>query len=84
MASNMESLLEANSSMRHVVLETLVESLGEIFRQGRPKMQGYQVKHHVAYTLKLKSFIGFFLLSTDSMINLLRTKEMTTSKFRVV
>jgi len=84
MASNMESLLEANSSMRHVVLETLVESLGKIFSQGRPKMQGYQVKHHVAYILKLKSFIGFFLLSTDSMINLLRTKEITTSKFRVV
>jgi hypothetical protein len=47
-------------------------------------MQGYQLKHHVAYILMLKSFIGFFLLSTDSMINLLRTKEMTNSMFRVV
>jgi len=70
--------------MRHVELETLIESLGEIFTWGRPKMQGYQLKHHMAYIFMLKSFIGFFLLSTDSMINLLRTKEMTTSKCRVV
>jgi len=47
-------------------------------------MQGYQLKHHLAYILMLKSFIGYFLLSTDSMINLLCIKEMTNSKFRVV
>jgi hypothetical protein len=58
--------------------------MGEIFSQGRPKMQGYQLKHHVAYILVWKNLIGFFLLSTDSMINLLLTKEMTNSKCRVV
>ncbi len=84
MASTMEWFLEANSSMRHVELETLIESMGEIFSWGRPKMQGYQLKHHRPYILMLKNLIGFFLLSTHSMINLLRTKEMTNSKFRVV
>jgi hypothetical protein len=69
MASTMELLLEANSSMRHVELETLIESMGEILSQGRPKMQGYRLNHHMAYILMLKNIIGFFLLSTDSMIN---------------
>jgi hypothetical protein len=81
MASTIERLLEASSSMRYVELETLIEPMGEIFSRGRPKMQGYQLKHHVAYILVLKNLIGFFLLSTDSMINLLLTKEMTNSKF---
>jgi hypothetical protein len=47
-------------------------------------MQGYQLKHHVAYILVLKNLLGLVLLSTDSMINLLLPKEMTNSKFRVV
>jgi hypothetical protein len=51
MASTVERLLEANSSMRQVELETLIESMGEIFSQGRPKMQGYQLKHPMAYIL---------------------------------
>jgi hypothetical protein len=80
----MELLLEANSSMRHMELETLIESMGEIFSRGRPKMQGYQLKHPMAYILMLKNVVGLFLLSTDSMINLLLPKEMTISKLRVV
>jgi hypothetical protein len=70
--------------MRQVELETLIESMGEIFSQGRPKMQGYQLKHPMAYILVWKNLMGFFLLSTDSMINLLLTKEMPNSKCRVV
>jgi len=70
--------------MRHVELETLIESMGEIFSRGRPKLQGYQLKHLVAYILMLKNHIRFFLLSTNYMINLLLTKEMMNSKFRVV
>jgi hypothetical protein len=34
-------------------------------------MQGYQLKHHVAYILVLKNLLGLFLLSTDSMIKLI-------------
>ncbi len=74
MASTMELLLEANSSMRHLELETLIESMGEIFSQGRLKMQGYQLKHHVAYILVLKNLIGFFLLSTDFYDKLIAKK----------